>query len=99
VTVVFDSGVWISAISRRGVPWTAITQGLENDIFLTCIELESEVVRIVEKKFGVRPEGTQQRLAELLERSVRVAFGRKDFRHLSRSEGRLHPRMCGNWER
>jgi putative PIN family toxin of toxin-antitoxin system len=72
VIVVFDSGVWISAISRRGIPLTAITQGLENDVVVTCAELENEVVRIMKRKFGIDPEWTRQRLNEFFEKSVRV---------------------------
>jgi uncharacterized protein len=72
VTVVFDSGVWISAISRRGVPMAAIMGGLDKDTILTCTELEDEIVRIMKRKFGVGAEETQQRLGELLEKSVRV---------------------------
>ncbi len=70
--VVFDSGVWISAISRRGVPLSAITDGLDKDTILTCTELEDEVVRIMSKKFGVDPEKTRRQLGELLEQSVRI---------------------------
>jgi hypothetical protein len=71
--VLFDSGVWISAISRRGVPLAAITIGLEKDTVLTCAELEDEVVRIMNKKFGVDPEETREQLRELLEKSVRLS--------------------------
>jgi putative PIN family toxin of toxin-antitoxin system len=70
--VVFDSGVWISAIAHRGVPLTAITRGLEVDSVLTCPELEDEVVRIMNRKFGIDTETTRQRLAELLEKSARI---------------------------
>ena len=70
--VLFDSGVWISAFSHRGVPLAAITIGLNKDTVLTCAELEGEVVRIMSKKFDIDPEITRQRLSELLEKSVRV---------------------------
>ena len=73
MTVVFDSGVWISAFSHRGVPLAAITTGFDKDTVLTCAELEGEVVRIMNKKFGVDPEETHQQLRELLEKSVRVS--------------------------
>jgi predicted nucleic acid-binding protein len=72
VIVVFDSGVWISAIARRGVPLAAITHGLEMDSVLTRTELENEVVRIMDEKFGIDPERTRQRLGELLEKSARI---------------------------
>lgn len=72
MTVIFDSGVWISAISRRGVPLSAITHGLDKDHVLTCTELEDEVVRIMYKKFAVNTEETRQQLCELLEKSVRI---------------------------
>lgn len=70
--VVFDSGVWISAIGRRGVPLAAILRGLEMDSVLTCTELENEVVRIMNEKFGIDVERTRQRLGELLEKSPRI---------------------------
>jgi putative PIN family toxin of toxin-antitoxin system len=72
VTVIFDSGVWISAISRRGVPLSAIAHGLDKDYVLTCSELEDEVVRIMNKKFAGNTEETRQQLCELLEKSVRI---------------------------
>jgi putative PIN family toxin of toxin-antitoxin system len=72
VIVVFDSGVWISAIARRGVPLATITHGLEMDSVLTCTELEDEVVRIMNHKFGIGTEQTRQRLGELLEKSARI---------------------------
>jgi putative PIN family toxin of toxin-antitoxin system len=72
VIVVFDSGVWISAIARRGVPLAAIMHGIEMDSILTCTELEDEVVRVMSEKFGVNTGETRQRLNELLERSARI---------------------------
>jgi putative PIN family toxin of toxin-antitoxin system len=72
VIVVFDSGVWISAIARRGVPLAAILRGLEVDSVLTCTELEDEVVRIMNEKFGVNTGEIRQRLGKLLEKSVRI---------------------------
>ncbi len=72
VTVIFDSGIWISAISRRGVPLSAITHGLDKDCVVTCTELEDEVVRIMNKKFAVNTEETRQQLCVLLEKSVRI---------------------------
>jgi hypothetical protein len=73
VIVLFDSGVWISAISRRGIPLSAITHGLDKDEVLTCVELEDEIGRIMDKKFGVNPEAMRQQLGELLEKSIRIA--------------------------
>ena len=70
--VVFDSGVWISAIARRGVPLAAITHGLETDSVLTCAELEDEVVRIMNEKFGIDGEQMRERLGGLLEKSARI---------------------------
>ena len=70
--VVFDSGIWISAIACGGIPLAAITYGLNNDDVLTCAELENEVVRIMKKKFGVDSEQTRQRLMELLAKAKRV---------------------------
>jgi putative PIN family toxin of toxin-antitoxin system len=64
--------VWISAISRRGIPLSAITHGLDKDDVLTCMELEDEIVRIMNKKFGVNPEEMRRQLGELLEKSVRI---------------------------
>jgi putative PIN family toxin of toxin-antitoxin system len=77
VIVVFDSGVWISAINHLGVPMAAITHGLDIDEVLTCTELEDEVVRIMKKKFGIDTNDTRQQLAVFLENRVRVIVTRK----------------------
>jgi hypothetical protein len=82
VIVVFDSGVWISAIARRGVPLAAITHGLELTSILTCTELEDEVVRIMNEKFGIDKERTRQRLSELLDKSVRIVSNRRNGKSL-----------------
>ena len=50
----------------------AILRGLEMDSVLTCTELENEVVRIMNEKFGIDVERTRQRLGELLEKSPRI---------------------------
>ena len=72
VIVVFDSGVWISAIQYRGVPLAAITLGLEEHVVLTCAELEDEVVSILKRKFGIDPIDSRPQLNELLEQATRV---------------------------
>jgi putative PIN family toxin of toxin-antitoxin system len=72
VIVVFDSGIWISAIKYRGVPLEALTFGLEHHDVLTCDELEGEVVRILNRKFAIDPADSRQQLAELLEHAKRI---------------------------
>ncbi len=70
--VVFDSGIWISAIQYRGVPLAAITHGLEENVVLTCPELEEEVVSILKRKFGIEPIDSRPQLNELLEHATSI---------------------------
>ncbi len=40
LTVVFDSGIWISALQYGGVPMYALELALMEDNFLICAEIE-----------------------------------------------------------
>lgn len=72
VTIVYDSGIWVSALHFGGVPMEAIEHGLISDNVLSCIQIEDEVIRIIRKKF-LRTESTnKQRLASLLEGTTKI---------------------------
>jgi putative PIN family toxin of toxin-antitoxin system len=72
LTVVFDSGIWISALQYGGVPMYALELALMEDNFLICAEIEAEVVRIMGAKFRRSPEIVLERMAAFTENATRV---------------------------
>lgn len=72
--VVFDSGVWISALHFGGVPMKAITRGLLEDEVLTCSQIEDETIGIMRKKFQRSETSNRHRLASFLEGATRVTL-------------------------
>jgi len=73
LTVVFDSGIWISALQYGGVPMYALELALMEDNFLICAKIEAEVVRIMGTKFRRSPEIVMERMAAFTENATRVA--------------------------
>jgi uncharacterized protein len=51
VTVVFDSGIWISAMQFRGTPFEAVLKGIADDRIVVCRTIEDEIVRVLTQKF------------------------------------------------
>ena len=49
--VVFDSGIWVSAMEFGGTPFEAVIRAIAQDRFAVC-DLEEEVVRVLTHKFG-----------------------------------------------
>lgn len=72
LTVVFDSGIWVSALQYGGVPMYALELALTEDNFLICAEIEAEVVRIMRTKFRRSPEIVLERMAAFTENATRV---------------------------
>jgi putative PIN family toxin of toxin-antitoxin system len=52
VIVVFDSGIWISAMQFGGTPREAVIRAAAQDRFAVCDQIEEEVVRELTSKFG-----------------------------------------------
>jgi putative PIN family toxin of toxin-antitoxin system len=72
VTVIFDSGVWVSAIRFGGVPRQAIVKALLQDEINICAEIENETVRIMRRKFAVMENEVRARMEIFLQKSMRV---------------------------
>ena len=54
--VVFDSGIWVSAMEFGGTPLEAVIRAIAQDRFAVCDQIEEEVVRVLTRKFGWEAE-------------------------------------------
>ena len=72
MTVIFDSGVWVSAIRFGGVPRQAIVKDLVQDEINICAEIENEILRIMRRKFAVMENEVRARMEIFLQKSKRV---------------------------
>lgn len=70
--VVLDTNVWISALEFGGVPDKALVRALGEDQLAISAYIESEILRVLQSKFGRDPERSQVRLDELLTRAIVV---------------------------
>lgn len=70
--VVFDSGVWVSAIRFGGVPRDAIVQASLRGETLICTEIENEVIEVMRRKFSIPESGVRSRMDIFLQNSTRV---------------------------
>jgi uncharacterized protein len=70
--IVFDSGVWISALRFAGAPLAAIDHALISHEIAICDPILDEVCRISQKKFGRISAETLRNLAPYLENSIRI---------------------------
>lgn len=61
--VVFDSGIWVSAMEFGGNPLEAVIRAIARDRFAVCDEIEEEVIRVLTRKFGWEPERVRADLA------------------------------------
>jgi hypothetical protein len=52
VIVVFDSGIWVSAMEFGGTPLEAVIRAIAQDRFAVCGQIEEEVVRVLTRQFG-----------------------------------------------
>jgi hypothetical protein len=53
VTVVFDSGIWISAMQFGGTPLEAVVEAISRDRIAVCDLLRLRVVRVRGRKKGL----------------------------------------------
>lgn len=61
--VVFDSGIWVSAMEFGGTPLEAVIRAIAQDRFAVCDQIEEEVVRVLTRKFGWEPKRVRADLA------------------------------------
>lgn len=61
--VVFDSGIWVSAMEFGGTPLGAVIRAIAQDRFAVCDQMQEEVVRVLTRKFGWAEERVQADLA------------------------------------
>jgi putative PIN family toxin of toxin-antitoxin system len=72
MTVLLDSGIYISALRYGGVPDKAITKSLLRDELLFCQYIADETVRIMQKKFDCVPTEISHLLSEIWQDAVRI---------------------------
>lgn len=72
--VVFDSGIWVSAMEFGGTPLEAVIRAIAQDRFAVCDQIEEEVVRVLPHKFGW--EGRDPKDEPILECAERAAAER-----------------------
>ena len=63
VIVVFDSGIWVSAMQFGGTPLEAVIRAIAQDRFAVCDQIEEEVGRVLTSKFGWEVERVRADLA------------------------------------
>jgi predicted nucleic acid-binding protein len=72
VIVVFDSGIWGSAMEFGGTPLEAVIRAVAQDRFAVCDQIEEEVVRVLTRKFGWEAERVRADLAFYWLEALRV---------------------------
>jgi predicted nucleic acid-binding protein len=87
VIVVFDSGIWVSAMEFGGTPLEAVIRAIAQDRFAVCDQIEEEVVRVLTRKFGWEAERVRADLAFYWLDALRVEL------HLPRSQRPTDSRM------
>ena len=70
--VVFDSGIWVSAMEFGGTPLEAVIRAIAQDRFAVCDQIEEEVVRVLTRKFGWEAQRVRADLAFYWLDAVRV---------------------------
>jgi putative PIN family toxin of toxin-antitoxin system len=73
VTVVLDSGVWISALQFGGTPLAALERALTQDRVAICDQIEEEVREVLWKKFGWEVSRIEESFRTYLQDAIRVA--------------------------
>lgn len=61
--VVFDSGIWVSAMEFGGTPLEVLIKAIAQDRSAVCGQIEEEVVRVLTHKFGWEAERVRADLA------------------------------------
>ena len=70
--VVFDTGVWVSALEYGGVPQQAISHAFNEEQLAVSGYIEAEILRILTVKFDHDPIALQIRLDEFLTHAIIV---------------------------
>jgi putative PIN family toxin of toxin-antitoxin system len=73
VTVVLDSGIWISALHFGGTPRVALEKALTEDRVAICDQIEEEVMEVLWRKFGWEISRIEESLGMYLQDVIRVA--------------------------
>ncbi|HEY0759691.1 MAG TPA: putative toxin-antitoxin system toxin component, PIN family [Acidisarcina sp.] len=75
--MVLDTNVWISALqfgTALGTPSRALERAMVEDVIGTCLEIESEIIRVLVSKFHWEHEQAEAVLGTVLARSIRVSL-------------------------
>jgi putative PIN family toxin of toxin-antitoxin system len=72
VTVVLDSGVWVSALHFGGTPRLALEKALAVDKIAICDQLVAEIVRVLVGKLDWEPRRLSQSLNFYLQDVVHI---------------------------
>ncbi len=91
--VVFDSGIWVSAMEFGGTPLEAVIKAIAQDRFAVCDQIDEEVVRILTRKFGWEAERVRADLAFYWLDALRVELEGTVTGILPRSQRRTDSRM------
>ena len=70
--VVLDSGIWISALQFGGILRLALEKAFLVDRIAYCLDIESEVSRVLVKKMGWEPSRVEESLRKYLGEASRV---------------------------
>ena len=70
--IVFDSNIWISALRFGGVPMAALRTAFVHHTIASCEEIETEVVRVLNAKFGWDSVSAAKTLKGYLNGSLQV---------------------------
>jgi putative PIN family toxin of toxin-antitoxin system len=77
VIVVLDTNVWISALQFakvRSTPTRALEMAMSRDTIASCLEIETEVLRVLTEKFLWERGRAEWALHAVLARSIRVVL-------------------------
>jgi putative PIN family toxin of toxin-antitoxin system len=70
--VVFDSGIYISALQFGGIPRQALVNAVASDYLIYCSKIEDEVVTTMTRKFGHSAAHVISELANFAEEAILV---------------------------
>lgn len=64
--VVFDSGIWISALQFGGTPAAVLERCVSVDRIAYCANIHEEILEAFERKFRVDPQTVEERIQPFL---------------------------------
>jgi putative PIN family toxin of toxin-antitoxin system len=74
--IVFDSGIWISALQFGGTPAAAIGRAVSLRQVVYCAKIHQEILSAFERKFGVGPQIVETRLLPFVREALWVEVTR-----------------------